>query len=308
MQQYGEISRSMLTKLKPGTWPAWNSTSTVDVTVGAEIVPKDGARASRVMMSLAERWTPRHDRLRRGVHEPDKRWFNMGQPWPHAKRWLSLGRSLDATTVPRSGFEVRGSDASHVRPCIGRCHTQWISLRDWQAGSNVVSLDIRTKSALWDALSSGETRFDSSGPRQRPSRRCRSRLTTKPRVERCSELRRLLTRAKRRDGGRGIFAASRRFARPRRKTHIASIGTALLARRRTPRTDAHSLHVKAGTPGALRKKPREGRSRMGLEGVARAPRRHRSGAAEQPAILSQRRGEQADERQGQRQGGPQPGV
>jgi hypothetical protein len=34
------------------------------------------------------------------------------------------------------------------------------------------------------------------------------------------------------------------------KTHIAFIGTALLARATDPRTDVHSLHVKAGTPGA----------------------------------------------------------
>jgi SacI restriction endonuclease len=34
------------------------------------------------------------------------------------------------------------------------------------------------------------------------------------------------------------------------KTHIAFIGTALLARATDQRTDVHSLHVKAGTPGA----------------------------------------------------------
>ena len=60
----------------------------------------------------------------------------------------------------------------------------------------------------------------------------------------------MLIRAKRLDRGRSIFAACPRSRKSASKTHIAFIGTALLARSTDQRTDVHSLHVKAGTPGA----------------------------------------------------------
>ena len=93
------------------------------------------------------------------------------------------------------------------------------------------------------------------------------------------------------------------------KTHIAFIGTALLARSTDQRIDVHSLHARAKSRGAYSARSLAKDVLVPLSRDLRVqPRGHRSRTTEQPALFSQRRRKQEDEREGQRASAPKSGL